>query len=118
MSKTFTNFLAQHRLVRALELKLEILEHGLAMPRDEYAIVQTKAMLKQTRLELEAGCGRLSPRRVPRATGRRSWNWLRMATARARSAKCSASIIQRLFVMVQMHHRTKNTTRIPTIISM
>ena len=30
---------------------------AVAMPRDEYAIVQTKAMLKQTRLELEAGLG-------------------------------------------------------------
>ena len=57
MSESFADFLAQHRLIRALELKLEILEHGLAMPRDEYAIVQTKAMLKQTRLELEAGLG-------------------------------------------------------------
>jgi len=35
------------RLIRALELKLERLEHGLAMPRDEDAIAQTKALLKE-----------------------------------------------------------------------
>ena len=49
-----TNFLAQDRLIRALELKLEILEHGLGMPRDEYAIAQTKSVLEQARLEREA----------------------------------------------------------------
>ena len=43
---------AQDRLIRALELKLEILEHGLGMPRDEYAIAQTKAMLEQARSRL------------------------------------------------------------------
>jgi len=36
MSETSTDFLAQHRLIRALELNLEKLEHGLAMPPDEY----------------------------------------------------------------------------------
>jgi hypothetical protein len=41
------------QLIRALELKLEIFEHGLGMPRDEYAIAQTKAMLEQARLEHE-----------------------------------------------------------------
>jgi hypothetical protein len=35
------------RFVRALELKLERLEHGLAMPRDEDAIARTKACLKE-----------------------------------------------------------------------
>ena len=39
----------------ALELKLQKLEHGLAMPRDEYAIAETKAMLEQARLEHEGG---------------------------------------------------------------
>ena len=43
---------AQDRLIRALELKLETLEHGLAMPRDEYAIAETKAMLEQARVQL------------------------------------------------------------------
>jgi hypothetical protein len=55
MSESFADFLAQHRLIRALELKLEILEHGLAMPRDDDAIAQTKGMLKQARLKLEWG---------------------------------------------------------------
>jgi hypothetical protein len=50
-----SDFLAQHRLIRALELKLEKLEHGLAMPRDEYAIAETRAMLEQARLEREGG---------------------------------------------------------------
>ena len=57
MSESFADFLAQHRLIRALELKLEILEHGLAMPRDNDAIAQTKGMLKQARLKLEWGVG-------------------------------------------------------------
>jgi hypothetical protein len=35
------------RLIRALKLKLERLEHGLGMPRDEDAIVRTKALLKE-----------------------------------------------------------------------
>ena len=34
-------------LIRALELKLELLEHGLGMPRDEDAITRTKALLKE-----------------------------------------------------------------------
>ena len=49
----YTSMSAQDRLIRALELKLEILEHGLGMPRDEYAIAQTKAMLEQARLDRE-----------------------------------------------------------------
>jgi hypothetical protein len=49
MSESSADFLAQHPLIRALELRLEKLEHGLAMPRDEYAIAQTKAMLEQAR---------------------------------------------------------------------
>ena len=35
------------RLIRSLELKLELLEHGLGMPRDEDAIARTKALLKE-----------------------------------------------------------------------
>jgi hypothetical protein len=34
-------------LIRALELKLELLEHGLGMPRDEDAIARTKTLLKE-----------------------------------------------------------------------
>ena len=35
------------RLIRSLELKLELLEYGLSMPRDEDAIARTKALLKE-----------------------------------------------------------------------
>jgi hypothetical protein len=35
------------RLIRSLELKLELLEYGLAMPRDDDAIARTKALLKE-----------------------------------------------------------------------
>jgi len=35
--------------IRSLELKLERLEHGLAMPRDEDAIARTKALLERAR---------------------------------------------------------------------
>jgi hypothetical protein len=35
------------RLIRSLELKLELLDHGLGMPRDEDAIVRTKVLLKE-----------------------------------------------------------------------
>jgi hypothetical protein len=52
MSESSTDFLPQHRLILALEFNLEKLEHGLAMPRDEYAIAQTKAMLEQARSRL------------------------------------------------------------------
>ena len=34
-------------LIRALKLKLELLEYGLGMPRDEDAIARTKALLKE-----------------------------------------------------------------------
>jgi hypothetical protein len=48
MSETgIIDFLTCQRVIRALELKLERLEHGLAMPRDEDAIAQTKALLKE-----------------------------------------------------------------------
>lgn len=50
MSDTSPDFLAQRRLIQALELQLEKLECGLAMPRDEYAIAQTKALLEQARM--------------------------------------------------------------------
>ena len=35
------------RLIRSLELKLELLDHGLGMPRDEDAIARTKVLLKE-----------------------------------------------------------------------
>ena len=35
------------RLIRSLELKLELLEYGLGMPRDEDAIARTKVLLKE-----------------------------------------------------------------------
>jgi len=48
MSETgIIDFLTCQRVIRALELKLERLEHGLAMTRDEDAIAQTKALLKE-----------------------------------------------------------------------
>jgi hypothetical protein len=34
-------------LIRSLELELERLEHGLAMPRDKDAIARTKVLLKK-----------------------------------------------------------------------
>ena len=42
-------------LIRALELKLELLEHGLGMPRDEDAIARTKALLKEAEGVLRSG---------------------------------------------------------------
>jgi hypothetical protein len=42
-----SNLLARQRVIRSLELQLEILEHGLAMPRDEDAIARTQARLKE-----------------------------------------------------------------------
>jgi len=48
MSETsIIDFLACQRMIRSLELKLERLEHGLAMPRDEGAIARSKALLKE-----------------------------------------------------------------------
>jgi len=53
MSETsIIDFLACQRMIRSLELKLERLEHGLAMPRDEGATARSKALLK------EAECAR------------------------------------------------------------
>ena len=42
-------------LIRTLELKLELLEHGLGMPRDEDAIARTKALLKEAEGVLQSG---------------------------------------------------------------
>jgi hypothetical protein len=52
MSESPTDFVAQYRLVRALELKLEKLEYGLAMPLDTDAIARTKALLEEARSRL------------------------------------------------------------------
>jgi hypothetical protein len=53
MSETVTrqtsDYVAHQRAIRALELKLEKLEYGLAMPRDEDAIAETKALLEHVR---------------------------------------------------------------------
>jgi len=53
MSETSTtdisNYLVHQRRMRSLELTLERLEHGLAMPRDEDAIARTKALLEEAR---------------------------------------------------------------------
>ena len=47
-SETRVNdYLSHQRMIRSLELKLELLEHGLAMPRDEDAIARTKAALEE-----------------------------------------------------------------------
>ena len=37
------------RVVRSVELKLELLEYGLALPRDEDAIARTRTLLKNVR---------------------------------------------------------------------
>ena len=53
MSETSTtdisDYLVHQRRIRSLELTLERLEHGLAMPRDEDAIARTKALLEEAR---------------------------------------------------------------------
>ena len=47
-SETRVNdYLSHQRMIRFLELKLELLEHGFAMPRDEDAIARTKAALEE-----------------------------------------------------------------------
>jgi hypothetical protein len=47
-SETRVNdYLSHQRMIRSLELKLDLLEHGLAMPRDENAIARTKAALEE-----------------------------------------------------------------------
>jgi hypothetical protein len=40
-------------MIRSLELKLELLEHGLAMRRDGDAIARTKAALNEARDQME-----------------------------------------------------------------
>jgi hypothetical protein len=44
-----SNYVAHQRIIRSLELRLELLEHGLAMPRDKDAIARTKALLEGAR---------------------------------------------------------------------
>ena len=41
------DYLSHERMIRSLKLKLDLLEHGLAMPRDENAIARTKAALEE-----------------------------------------------------------------------
>ena len=57
MSETSTtdisNYLVHQRRMRSLELTLERLEHGLAMPRDEDAIARTKALLDEARERMQ-----------------------------------------------------------------
>jgi len=40
------------RVIHSLELKLELLEYGLALPRDEDAIARTRAQLEEIRSRL------------------------------------------------------------------
>ena len=49
MSETSIDYVAQQRVIRSLELTLQRLEHGLAMPRDDDAIARTKALLEEAR---------------------------------------------------------------------
>ena len=51
MSSTtdISDYLVHKRRLRSLELTLERLEHGHAMPRDEDAIARTKALLEEAR---------------------------------------------------------------------
>ena len=57
MSETSTtdisNYLVHQRRIRSLELTLERLEHGLAMPRDDDAIARTKALLDEARERMQ-----------------------------------------------------------------
>jgi hypothetical protein len=47
-----SDYLVHQRRIRSLELTLERLEHGLAMPRDEDAIARTKALLEEARARM------------------------------------------------------------------
>jgi len=49
MRETSTSELDYQRVIRSLELKLELLEYGLALPRDEDAIARTRTLLKNVR---------------------------------------------------------------------
>ena len=48
-----SNYLVHQRRMRSLELTLERLEHGLAMPRDDDAIARTKALLDEARERMQ-----------------------------------------------------------------
>ena len=53
MSETSaTEIIDYERVTRSLELKLELLEYGLALPRDDDAIARTRALLKEMRSRL------------------------------------------------------------------
>jgi hypothetical protein len=43
------DYLSHERMIRSLKLKLDLLEHGLAMPRDDDAIARIKAALEKAR---------------------------------------------------------------------
>jgi hypothetical protein len=45
---------SSEKTIRSLELKLERLERGLAMPRDEDAITRTKALLEEARVSAKS----------------------------------------------------------------
>jgi hypothetical protein len=47
------DYVAQQRVIRSLELTLQRLEHGLAMPRDDDAIARTKALLDEARERMQ-----------------------------------------------------------------
>ena len=49
MRETSTSELDYQRVIRSLELKLELLDYGLARPRDEDAIARTSAVLEDVR---------------------------------------------------------------------
>ena len=57
MSETSATEMSDYqRVIRSLELRLELLEYGLALPRDEYAIARTRALLEEARSRsFEAG---------------------------------------------------------------
>jgi hypothetical protein len=53
MSETSaTEIIDYERVTRSLELKLQLLEYGLALPRDDDAIARTRALLKEMRSRL------------------------------------------------------------------
>ena len=47
------DYVAQQRVIRSLELTLQRLEHGLAMPRDDDAMARTKALLDEARERMQ-----------------------------------------------------------------
>jgi len=52
MSETETSDSSAHqRLIRSLELKLELLQYGLALPSDKHAIAHTRSLLEEARRE-------------------------------------------------------------------